>query len=400
MSPTSPILRALFALALLVQLAVPVQGCGDDASPAPVPGDTADVGTDSPDIADTEPGDVPIKVEVTDPPDGADVFVPPIEACDDAPPLADQLVLGTLLNDGEPGRNHSAACAFAVWVTAEGALKRYDFASGEVSHLANDARWPATHGTTLVYARGEPPQVVVRNKDGTETELDPSGAAQKRPRISADLVVWEDEASGRAQITSWDRKTGELLIIDPSDADQRFAAVSGRNVLWTDLRDDDSNGVWDGDLTDDAEIYGRIGDVVGVHVSAPFKQAFPELDGDRVVWLDWRDVEHDENGHPRPEPKISAFAVYQGTLIDGAIADTASAITTGSGSWQGLPSLKGGWLVWIGTHPSSSPVLGLNIDTQQEFSWTIAGADAPLVTTDRVLLDTADGLLVRSLPIE
>lgn len=190
----------------------------------------------------------------------------------------------------------------------------------------------------------------------TKTALDSgSSAIQKDPVISGSNVIWADRRNGN-DFDLWqhnlDTGTSSALVIGLGDQDEptldgnRLAWI-GRNAephgaaereVWTmDIKDPDSKErltndtmeqtqphcsggriVWADYGADPDGVYNPIadplsnnGDIVGYDLSSKqfftvvaeeSKQTRPAIDGDFVVWLDWRGI--------NPEPKYSAFQVY------------------------------------------------------------------------------------------
>lgn len=98
------------------------------------------------------------------------------------------------------------------------------------------------------------------------------------------MFAWEDERTGVAQVRVIERVGGEELEVDPTIADQRFVGIDGAQIVWTDFRDDDDNGIYDGDLTDRSDIWRRDDNgVVTAAVVAQSKQSFASLAGEILI---------------------------------------------------------------------------------------------------------------------
>ena len=101
---------------------------------------------------------------------------------------------------------------------------------------------------------------------------------RQHPRFDGDWVVWEDGfAGGTFGIGGRNLATGEEFDIAPSHwMVAGSAQLSGNLVVWADKRNGDS------------DIYGydiAKGQVFPVHVG-PGDQEFPDVCGDKVVWID------------------------------------------------------------------------------------------------------------------
>lgn len=365
----------------------PADSPGLDSGPPDAPVDAPSL--EDPGAGRVDPGAPPPDLEP--PPDAPPMLTDPLTGCLTGAAPAGEGALGDVLVSEDPGAPHAADCGRVVWATPAGGLRLADLQSGAVWTLASDgagADWPSLAGTQLVYAAGTPPQIYYRDlataSPGVAVDL--SGHPQLRPRVAGGRIAWEDERTGHAQVRVATVGGQDAERIDPSDADQRFVALDGDRVLWTDFRDEDLNGVWDGDGGDQADIWTWTADgTVTPIVQAQWKQAFPELEGDRVVWLDWRDVPHDENGYPQPQPKLDAFGIFTGVIADGVIAAPQKFGNVKLGSYAGLPSLSNGWVAWV----SDDRVYGSQIAAQP---WSVQAltphgivARAPVMTEDRLV---------------
>ena len=294
-----------------------------------------------------DPGDHGLS-DTTEPDTGA----PVVDLQCAAPPTGPPLLLGAVRTTAGPGTHHTGSCNGVVWVADDGALRSYRLSDASTIDLLDatlGAQWPHQSGDSIVVSIGEPPQVALLSAvDGTWSLLEETGGPQLRPRLSPELVVWEDERGAVAQLRVFNRQTGLLSWVDSSDADQRFAAVDGGRIVWTDLRDEDANGRFDGDRTDLADLWSNDDENGKAQqlVAGPGKQAFPALDGDVLVWADWRSAPVDENGHPRPEPKFSRYeiriAVAGASGSDGVFLGTVY-----GGTATGLPTVAGGRVAWV-----------------------------------------------------
>ncbi len=355
----------------------------------------SDTGSDTSEDVDTDSGD---------PDTSVDTGEPEIE-CPDTLPDATDAVLGEVRESIGPGRHHAAHCGVIVWASPGGGLRLHDLVTRVTLMLiadGADVRWPDVHEDVIVFTDGDPPQVIMRT-DQTNSKLEPTGKPQLRPRISKRWIAWEDERDGVAQIRLVDRKTGIPKWADKSQADQRFVALSGDLVVWTDFRDEDLDGVFNGDGSDLADIYGIVGGTAKPLVAEKGKQAFADVDGDRIIWLDWREWPLDQEGQPRPQPKLQAFEVYRGTIAQWEVAGAEPFGKVNQGSYSGLPTIAGSWVAWV-SGKNGLRVFGNKWDAEQ-IPWRDhllspedVDATVPLLLPDRLTFQAADQLHVSPLP--
>jgi hypothetical protein len=126
--------------------------------------------------------------------------------------------------------------------------------------------------------------------------------------------------------------------------------VSGHRVVWTDFRNDP-----DGQYMDVQDTQENNGDIMGFDLSTGElfivtdnlgKQLRPAIEGESVVWLDWRDDEGDNPIGVQPEPKYHNFKIYHRSLPEG------EEIYLESGGWLQpelwrRPGIHDGHVAWI-----------------------------------------------------
>jgi|GEM_PF-1506531 len=217
---------------------------------------------------------------------------------------------------------------------------------------------------------------------GEKRELDAgSSAVKKDPVVSGSTIVWADKRNG-TDFDLWrhDLGTGTSSSLVMALGDQDEPTLSGSRLAWVG-RNAPPHGaaereIWTMDITDAGSqkrltndtmeqtqphcshtrcvwadygadpdgVYQPIadpsannGDILGYDVttdttftvtSDPSKQLRPAIDGEFIVWLDWRGI--------NPEPKYSAFKVYGGRLDDQLVVMAEHEIAVSS--WQ-RPSL-------------------------------------------------------------
>lgn len=115
------------------------------------------------------------------------------------------------------------------------------------------------------------------------------------PDVSGDLVVWRNWDTGK--IVGYDLFAGTSLNISSytSPAQQVTPAVSGSKVVWIDYRQSVEYGeVYMRDLAAPADEPVALGDT-GLQVPQRDKRN-PDIDGNIVVWEDWRNAYQDAQG--------------------------------------------------------------------------------------------------------
>lgn len=148
--------------------------------------------------------------------------------------------------------------------------------------------------------------------------------------ISGNLIVYEDNRMGNSDVWLYDITTGQELQITDELAPQFNPQISGNRIIWDDgrLGNPDWNVyLFDIDLLNDGnpitEPERRISPVDG------FPQAVGGIDGDRIVFTDWR--------HGGSNTEIYLFNLSTGT---------EQRITTNNAQ-QRNPQISGGKIVWI-----------------------------------------------------
>jgi beta propeller repeat protein len=103
-------------------------------------------------------------------------------------------------------------------------------------------------------------------------------AVQARPRVSGDLIVWEDYRNGNADIYGFRISTGQELTIATGASKQSQPDVDGEWVVWV----DDASGsdqLWAANLSTG---------VTRQLTTAASAKVQPRISGTRVVWADDR----------------------------------------------------------------------------------------------------------------
>ena len=169
------------------------------------------------------------------------------------------------------------------------------------------------------------------------TPLITDSAAQKRPDISGNLVVWWDERNDGGDIYSYDLETDSLKRITDNAAIQFNPAVSGERIVWTDTR----NGTMDIFMYDPEDGEQPICTAAG-------DQDLAAIDGDIIVWRDGR------NGN---------WDIYMYDLS----TKQESAVSTRISN-QNWPDISTNYVVYSDDRNGNWDIFMYRISTQEEFT--------------------------------
>lgn len=314
--------------------------------------------------------------------DGEDVAVTPdatvdgVAPSDTGPP--DVEVVDTLvLEDVTPGEPISVevgttACCLSqsghrvAWAEG-GDVFLYNLETGGKSLLQPTVgvqRDPVLRGDQLVWADdrdGDFDIHIMDLKTGLSELVAGGEGDQVSPSFDGTTVVWIDRTSdalpGSSEI--WARninQDSEGTRLTEDNVEQSFPHVNGSRVVWTDFRNDP-----DGQYMDPQSTGENNGDIMGFDLSSgepfvvtedPGKQLRPAVDGDTVVWLDWRSDGEEPVGI-QPEPKYHHFKVYVRHLPEG------EEIYLESGGWLQpelwrRPGIHAGHVAWISDSSESN----------------------------------------------
>jgi beta propeller repeat protein len=117
----------------------------------------------------------------------------------------------------------------------------------------------------------------VKTEETIQVTRDP--ATQQHPRISGDLIVWEDNRNGKWDIFMHNIKKDLTTAITYDDVDDHDPSVSGSNVVWTRLDQDGSSHIYMVNLQIPATYIISPG---------PGNQIKPDIYIDKVAWQDNR----------------------------------------------------------------------------------------------------------------
>ncbi|MGB0592509.1 MAG: hypothetical protein ACPGU1_22725 [Myxococcota bacterium] len=246
----------------------------------------------------------------------------------------------------------------AVWAEG-GALWVHTLSTGEsevvAEHTAHQTD-PALSGDILVWAddRGGDQDLWMIDLSGGEPVMLFGGPGdQDAPTIDGTRVAfvnrsvepYTDKEADIWMIDLEDMSTATALVSDLSE--QSYPHIHGDRVIWTDFRNDP-----EGTYNDFADPFENNGDIFGYDLTLdeefivtndPSKQLRPTIEGEDVVWLDWRGI--------NPEPKYSEFQVYTRAISPEMTLGPERLIAWSSWEtpalWQ-RPSVLGGVVAWIG----------------------------------------------------
>jgi beta propeller repeat protein len=375
-------LRLILPLGLMLCLT----GCGDDGASLPEPDATADasIGDDGEAPEPSDVGEV-AEGDVTEEEPGEDVT----EEAGDSEGVTDDVAAPA--DDVEQG-DTSVAPSDIQGPGPEDITEPID-PSGSFE-IGQDACCLSVSGDRAVWAEGGDLWVHTLST-GISVVLIDHEATQTDPALYGDVVVWADDRGGDLDLWMMDLTVGtpSLLFGAPGDQDapsidgtrvvfvhravaphsdkeadiwmidledtstaaaltsdtseQSYPHIHGDRVIWTDFRND-PQGVY----TDFADPLENNGDIYGydltldeefVVTNDPSKQLRPTIEGEDVVWLDWRGI--------NPEPKYSEFQVYVRTVSPEMVLGPERLIAWSSwetpGLWQ-RPSVLNGVVAWIG----------------------------------------------------
>ncbi len=120
----------------------------------------------------------------------------------------------------------------------------------------------------------------------TETRIIANDSYQGMPDIYGNRIVWEDyrngenyyDFTGNPDIYMYDISTSKETQITTNDSAQWSPVIYGNMIVWQDYR----NGNWDIYIFD-------VSTKKETHTTNGADQIRPDINGDRVVWLDGRD---------------------------------------------------------------------------------------------------------------
>ena len=189
--------------------------------------------------------------------------------------------------------------------------------------------------------------------DSNEFEVLVLSGDQEEPSIDGDIVVYRDDRAGGERIYGYNLLNESEFLIRDSGMLINQPDVSGNIAVWRDYRNyHTDNG--EGKLKTD--IYGAdISDVNNVVDFAICTEAdgqlYPAIDGDIVVWDDYRDGVHD---------------IYGADITDINEPNVFS-ISTAAGK-QTNPDVSGDIVIWEDYRYSTIAIFGYDLTAEEEFS--------------------------------
>ena len=194
----------------------------------------------------------------------------------------------------------------------------------------------------------------------TEFPICTNLSEQRHPDVSGDIVVWQhlhhyniyhnnsSSSASRYDIHGYDLTTSTEFIICNNSSDQLYPAISGDVVVWQDAR----SGL------DDWDIYGY-----NLTTSTDFiicnnssDQLYPAISGDVVVWQDYRPY------------KINSSSSSSRYDIHGYDLTTSTEfIICNNSSSQTAPAISGDIVVWVDERNGNYDIYGYNLSSSTEF---------------------------------
>lgn len=241
---------------------------------------------------------------------------------------------------------------------------------------------------------------------GTPTLLRGGEGDQDQPALDGTRLVWIGTDTAPHTAREAEVYTADLAVAgserrltnDPYEQTQ--PDLSGDRIVWADFaHSPDAMYIDVADpLRNNADIFGwdLAADTGFVVTQEATKQLRPAIDGDVVVWLDWRGI--------NPEPKYSEFQVFArrlGRLVDGLEVAPGPERRLAWSSWSRpelwrRPAVSGDIVVFIAEPqlPGAGYVTGLlAVGVDGGEPWLVAGSASVL---DSVVVDGADAAFVGS----
>lgn len=285
----------------------------------------------------------------------------------------------------------------ALYVRGDGALVLADGTSGTeevVAPASDQPRRPALSGSTYAWevVSGGVARVRARQQTGAVVEAAGAFHHAREPRVADGVLVFTafagaDDLSD-SDVYSLDLATSAVTLIAGGPGQQRWPDVSVTHVAWSDFSED-PDGRLDGNDTDVCDVVVASRAALGApsRLSREGKQAFPQLDGASVVFLDWPAV--------HPEPKLQHFGlrVWQHAApapqLDQLVADVSH--DAAAGETHVRPAVLDGVVAWVGrdsTGASRVFTSSTSTPSPSAVSGFSSAAFAPTLTATHVLAAT------------
>ena len=227
---------------------------------------------------------------VTTPPDGTPTPVPTWTR----PPAGIQVQVSSTPTDDIPGKFDGRYLVYeARKGTGDSDIFLYDIATGNTTAIATGPaiqRTPTVSGDMVVYTaytkqgweQTDTDLYLYRISTRATTRITLPGE-QVNPRISGNLLVWQDEAPGHSSVNLMLQDlTTETRMKIPAQKWAYSPDISGRRVIWIDRLDSPAIFLYDVlDRTSE-----RVTNRTGI-------QGYPQIDRNRVTWADIRGEDQD-----------------------------------------------------------------------------------------------------------
>ncbi|TNF28268.1 MAG: hypothetical protein EP329_18215 [Deltaproteobacteria bacterium] len=218
--------------------------------------------------------------------------------------------------------------------------------------------------------------------DGEPYKLVGGAGDQDQPTLDGAWLAWigRDAAPHEAlQTEVWVMdvsQPGSARALTQDGVEQTGPHINGHRVVWADYRASDTGEYQpvDDPNLNNADIYGwdLTADTELALVTEASKQLRPAIEGDRVVWLDWRGI--------NPEPKYSEFQVFTKRVGDLEERRVAWSSWDRPDLWQ-RPAIADGVIAWI-----AEPGEGSGFTTGV-YAVSVEGGEPWLVTDSLGFLD-------------
>jgi beta propeller repeat protein len=256
----------------------------------------------------------------------------------------------------------------------------HNHAAGQTSRITTDTFFqnhPRLSGDLLVWQdyrhagqSGTNAEIYLYDfRDGVRRRLTDSPAYQDLPAIDGHLIVWQDfrhagTAMETAEIYVHDVSSGEAHRLTTGAAYRTHPAIHGTRVVWEDYRNGENGDIYLFDLATNQER------PLSTH---PAHQSHPAIYGDWVVWTDYRhdpyagdlygfhlptETEHAllrEPGHQDP-PAIHGDRLVWQDYRGGGMDLYTGRLAAGTGSHAGDPTTGGAAAVTVIPNPSIGTV--------------------------------------------